>query len=52
VEAGIKKVERRDSQELICDSSLSDSWIPIKNDQSAIHIERRRLMIGFCRSGG
>ena len=42
--------EERDSQELIGDSSLSNSWITIKNDQSAVHIDRRRLMIGFCRS--
>jgi len=44
--------EERDLQELIGHSSLSNSWITIQNDQSAIHIERRRLMIGFCRSEG
>ena len=40
----------RDLQELIGYSSLSNSWITIQNDQSAIHLEIRRLILGFCKS--
>ena len=40
----------RDLQELIGYSSLSNSWITIQDDQSAIHLEIRRLILGFCKS--
>lgn len=43
--------KKRDVQEFIGDSSLAHPGIPIKNDQSAVHIERRRLMISFNGSG-